>query len=429
MSVASTIEAPPSIPSTDYGDVDGNGHEFGLFVGDLAHAVTEEALLKFYSESYPSTCSAKPRPPANPMSNHYSHHLLGSFHVTQSNAASHFGSTSPYLPSPPLAAPSSRDSAPHVIVDHCTGRSKGFGFVHFSSATERDLSATETNGALLHGRAICVSEAIGGQSHKSTPSKRVCSSSSKSSSETNNAFLNSPHPADYDPTNTTLFIGGLSSYVTDTHLRQLFGKYGEIIYTKVPKGKGCGFVQFVARWPAHMAFMEMNGVMIGNSALRISWGRSSSKLAAELACGHQKGAPPPRIMAPPMALMPQTQVSLTSPQGSMPASYASYSYPTYYPTPYCTGAPAANMSWSQAPPQMYAPSYPMYYMCSSMGNMSINGGVPPVSSHNLYNSVPQTAAYKSVLPVPSHNLYTSSPPAAIYKTSYQSLGSNVQVSM
>ena len=66
-----------------------------------------------------------------------------------------------------------------------------------------------------------------------------------------------PHPSDYDPTNTTLFIGGLSSSVTEEDLRILFGRYGDIVYTKIPPGKGCGFVQFVQRPAAEAAMGQM----------------------------------------------------------------------------------------------------------------------------------------------------------------------------
>ena len=66
-----------------------------------------------------------------------------------------------------------------------------------------------------------------------------------------------PHPSDYDPTNTTLFIGGLSSSVTEEDLRVLFGRYGDIVYTKIPPGKGCGFVQFVQRPAAEAAMGQM----------------------------------------------------------------------------------------------------------------------------------------------------------------------------
>ena len=68
-----------------------------------------------------------------------------------------------------------------------------------------------------------------------------------------------PHPSDFDPTNTTLFIGGLSAGVSEEDLRTIFGRYGDIIYTKIPPGKGCGFVQFVQRTAAETAMAQMQG--------------------------------------------------------------------------------------------------------------------------------------------------------------------------
>ncbi|KAL0928262.1 hypothetical protein M5K25_000135 [Dendrobium thyrsiflorum] len=45
-----------------------------------------------------------------------------------------------------------------------------------------------------------------------------------------------------DPNNTTIFVGGLDSSVTDDLLRQLFSPYGELVHVKIPVGKRCGFV-------------------------------------------------------------------------------------------------------------------------------------------------------------------------------------------
>ena len=45
------------------------------------------------------------------------------------------------------------------------------------------------------------------------------------------------------------------------------------------QGKGCGFVQFVLRTAAERAMTAMNGQVLGASAMRISWGRSSSRVA------------------------------------------------------------------------------------------------------------------------------------------------------
>jgi len=47
----------------------------------------------------------------------------------------------------------------NVISDKYTGKSKGFGFVEFSTADEAKKAAEELNGKELDGRAINVSEA------------------------------------------------------------------------------------------------------------------------------------------------------------------------------------------------------------------------------------------------------------------------------
>jgi len=46
--------------------------------------------------------------------------------------------------------------------------------------------------------------------------------------------------ADFDPTNTTLFIGGLSGGVTEEQLRAAFARFGDIIYVKIPAVCVCG---------------------------------------------------------------------------------------------------------------------------------------------------------------------------------------------
>lgn len=44
-----------------------------------------------------------------------------------------------------------------------------------------------------------------------------------------------------------IFVGNLDANVTDDHLRQVFGQYGELVHVKIPVGKRCGFVQFSDR--------------------------------------------------------------------------------------------------------------------------------------------------------------------------------------
>lgn len=155
-----------------------------------------------------------------------------------------------------------------VITDAITGRSKGYGFVRFAGEGERDRALAEMNGHFLSNRPIRVSLATARKSLLSTTPQPI---------------VQSPHPSDFDPTNTTLFIGGLSSQVSEDQLRAVFSRFGDIIYVKIPQGKGCGFVQFVLRTSAEQAMAAMNGQVLGNSAIRISWGRSSSRASNPMA--------------------------------------------------------------------------------------------------------------------------------------------------
>lgn len=84
-----------------------------------------------------------------------------------------------------------------------------------------------------------------------------------------------PHPSDFDPTNTTIFIGGLSPGITEDDLRNVFGRFGEIIYTKVPANKGCGFCQFVERSAAEKAMAQLQGQVRAHSSF------SSTRLGSE----------------------------------------------------------------------------------------------------------------------------------------------------
>jgi RNA recognition motif-containing protein len=45
-----------------------------------------------------------------------------------------------------------------------------------------------------------------------------------------------------------IFIGNLDSNVTEEELRQICVQFGELIYVKIPVGKGFGFVQYTSRY-------------------------------------------------------------------------------------------------------------------------------------------------------------------------------------
>ncbi|XP_008797245.2 polyadenylate-binding protein RBP47-like [Phoenix dactylifera] len=142
-----------------------------------------------------------------------------------------------------------------VVIDANTGRSKGYGFVRFRNDNEKTLALTEMNGVFCSGRPMRIGPA--------TPRK--------SSGGSGNGVPGQSHG---DSTNTTVFVGGLDTNVSEDDLRQVFSQYGEIASVKIPSGKQCGFVQFVQRNNAEEALQALNGTVIGKQPVRLSWGRN-----------------------------------------------------------------------------------------------------------------------------------------------------------
>lgn len=153
-----------------------------------------------------------------------------------------------------------------VMTDPVSGLSRGYGFVRFRDPNEQQSALTDMNGVYCGSRPMRVSLA--------TPKN--------SNARYHQLALQAPALVQQitDPTNTTVFVGGLSSPVTEDELRQYFAPFGDIVYVKIPPNKGCGFVQYVTRQSAETAIEQMNGFQIGSSRIRLSWGRSQNDKSA-----------------------------------------------------------------------------------------------------------------------------------------------------
>ncbi|KAK9854459.1 hypothetical protein WJX84_006918 [Apatococcus fuscideae] len=218
-----------------YGASQGSGEEHSLFVGDLAGEVTDIVLQESFRAYYSSVRSAK------------------------------------------------------VITDPVNGRSKSYGFVRFSNEEQRNRALKEMGGMLISGKPIRVSLATAKKGPAAGGALAMAPIPGMSP-VAGLAGMGLGQSSDMDPTNTTLFIGGLTDpSVTEDLLRAIFSPYGPIIYTKIPAGKGCGFVQFVHRTSAEHAMNSMNQQPIGSSIARISWGRSASKPGPATPYGPQGG--------------------------------------------------------------------------------------------------------------------------------------------
>lgn len=89
-----------------------------------------------------------------------------------------------------------------------------------------------------------------------------------------NGAIAQANQSDNDLSNTTIFVGGIDSDVTEEDLHRAFCPIGNITSVKIPVGKRCGFVQFESRSSAENAIQKLNGSVIGNYTVRLSWGRT-----------------------------------------------------------------------------------------------------------------------------------------------------------
>jgi len=255
------------IPTLDFDTLlttfsrDDRGPEYSIFVGDLGPEVNEFVLVSLFQSRFPSCKSAK------------------------------------------------------IMTDPISGMSRGYGFVRFSDEVDQQRALSEMQGVYCGNRPMRISTAT--PKNKGGPGGPGGMGMPGAGGPMYPPAMGGPPMPFYgqqqqqqpmnqftDPNNTTVFVGGLSGYVTEDELRSFFQGFGEITYVKIPPGKGCGFVQFVQRHAAEMAINQMQGYPIGNSRVRLSWGRSQNNSGP--AGTPYRPAPPPPIY-PSMGMPPSHQ--------------------------------------------------------------------------------------------------------------------------
>ncbi|CAG8461186.1 7504_t:CDS:2 [Paraglomus brasilianum] len=256
---------------------DDRGPEYSIFVGDLGPEVTEWMLVSVFQQRYSSCKSAK------------------------------------------------------IMTDPMTGMSRGYGFVRFADESEQQRALVEMQGLYCGNRPMRISTATPKNKGATNPMQTTATGYYQQPPQ------NNPNISQYnDPNNTTVFVGGLSGVNSEEELRSYFAGFGEITYVKIPPGKGCGFVQFVHRQSAEMAINQMQHYPIGNSRVRLSWGRSQTDKSS-------MGAYRPPSQAPPPAYNP---LSMT------PA-------PSYVYSPSTPVIPPLPAAQSQIPSQVVDPLEPV----------------------------------------------------------------------
>lgn len=141
-----------------------------------------------------------------------------------------------------------------LVVDPASGASKGFGFVRFGDAAERDRAMEEMTGFRIGERPIRCTAATAREDKPVAPMPKTTD----------------------EGENTCVFVGGLDESVTPDMLRHHFGLLGDIAYIRIPAGRGCGFVGFVHRKNAEAAISTLQGLRINGYKVRLSWGSMRS---------------------------------------------------------------------------------------------------------------------------------------------------------
>lgn len=209
-----------------------------------------------------------------------------------------------------------------VMTDPILGKSRCFGFVRFAEESERQRALEEMNGVWFGGRPLRVAlatprnSAVGrksvddhvnspplggmgppeylyglhpGPGHLGSPqppnpyfyfSPLLAEKGGEMPPPPPQMYgLGNPAPAPgllyLDPNNTTVFIGGLLSDVSEQTLATLFKPFGTIQQIKIPPGKNCGFLKYSSREEAEEAILTMEGFIIGGNRVRLGWGRVS----------------------------------------------------------------------------------------------------------------------------------------------------------
>lgn len=144
-----------------------------------------------------------------------------------------------------------------VQTDRNTGRSRGFGYVHFTT-TDAVEKALEMNGKEIDGRAIKVD--------RSTPRNPA-----RDAEKRREAFGDSQSPP-----SSTLFVGNLSFNASEDSVWQLFGDYG-VKSVRLPtdretgRPKGFGYVEFEDIDGAKQAFETLNGSDFEGRGIRLDY--------------------------------------------------------------------------------------------------------------------------------------------------------------
>ncbi|RSH91359.1 Protein phosphatase PP2A regulatory subunit B [Saitozyma podzolica] len=148
------------------------------------------------------------------------------------------------------------------------GKSRGFAFVHYSTAEAADAAIKAVNGMLLNDKKVFVGHHVGKKERQSKVE------------EQRSQFTN-------------IFVKNLDTETTDEEFEELFKPFGDIISAAVGRdeagaNKGFGFVNFVSHEDAKKASDELNDTDFKGKKLYVGRAQKRSERDEELRKSHEE---------------------------------------------------------------------------------------------------------------------------------------------
>ncbi|KAF1820873.1 uncharacterized protein K489DRAFT_294169, partial [Dissoconium aciculare CBS 342.82] len=154
-----------------------------------------------------------------------------------------------------------------IITDRESGRSKGFGYVEYTSAADAQKALAARHGYLLDNRELRVD--TGESRPQQTPQQKGFDRANK--------YGDTPKP----PSNT-IFVGNVSFDADENALSEAFGEYGTIKAVRLPTDrdtgalKGFGYVEMSSVEEAQAAHEALQGADIAGRNIRLDFASERS---------------------------------------------------------------------------------------------------------------------------------------------------------
>jgi len=154
----------------------------------------------------------------------------------------------------------------HLIKDHISGRSKGYGFITFSTINQAERARNAMTGLLVNGKSIRVDFSLSASGNSQRPG----------------SYKGSRQPLNPEP-NRCLGIFNLHHSTTERKLYDKFRDFGSIETTKViynhhtNEHRGFGFVYYKRIRDAIEAKRAMNNTMIAGKPIRVDFSTGNAE--------------------------------------------------------------------------------------------------------------------------------------------------------